>query len=39
MMVNVVSEPWVVGGDIGGRGMERCLLGIKSRKSASIWPC
>ena len=31
-MLNVVSEHWVLGGDIGGGGVPRCTLGTKSKK-------
>lgn len=35
-MLNVVSEHWVLGGDIGGGGVPRCMLGMKSRFCLAI---
>lgn len=33
MMLNVVPEHQVIGGDIGREGVQKCMLGIKSRES------
>lgn len=34
MMLNVVPEHQVVGGDIGREGVQKCTLGIKSKESS-----